>query len=123
MGTNGGEEEFGDTRVALWPVAMVAMSFFYVVELGIDTVLLNYCMDLERKERGETMAADMKLGSAPLGKAKDEAGGNTDDSEMDVSCCNACKCCNPCVKRFCVDGKKSESTGASASKIAPANMD
>ena len=29
------------------------------------------------------MAADMKLGSAPLGKAKDEAGGDNDDSEMD----------------------------------------
>jgi solute carrier family 44 (choline transporter-like protein), member 2/4/5 len=102
---------------------MVAMSFFYVVELGIDTVLLNYCMDLERKEKGKTMAADMKLGAAPLGKAKDEAGAGNDDSEMDVSCCNACKCFNPCVKRCCVDEKKSGSTGTSASKVAPANMD
>ena len=49
--------EFAITNSVL-PVAnccsTVAMSFFYVFELSIDTVLLNNCIDLERKEKGET---------------------------------------------------------------------
>jgi choline transporter-like protein 2/4/5 len=92
---------------------IVALSFFYVVELGIDTVLLNYCIDLERKDQGKPMAADYKLGKAPLGPGKDGDGGEKDDGDMDVSCCSLCKCCNPFVRRCCVDEKKG------SGKVAP----
>ena len=52
----------------------------------------------------------MKLGTAPLGEAKAEIGGDSHDSEMAVTCCNFYKWCNACLKRCCVDEKSSGNT-------------
>ena len=42
------------------------------MDLSIDTILLNYCLDLKRKAAGKALAADQKLGKMPLGDAKDD---------------------------------------------------
>merc|ERR1712072_1520424 len=59
----------------------IATSFFNVVDLSIDTILLNYCLDLKRKSSGKKMAADSKLGKLPLGDAKD---GNKEEQGDDM---------------------------------------
>jgi choline transporter-like protein 2/4/5 len=84
---------------------IVATSFFNVVDLSIDTILLNYCLDLKRKAAGKALAADQKLGKMPLGDAKDD-GKEEDAGDMDVGCCKACACFNPFVKKCCCDEKK-----------------
>jgi solute carrier family 44 (choline transporter-like protein), member 2/4/5 len=83
---------------------IISTSFFNVIDLCIDTILLNYCIDLERKKKGFKLAAAHKLGKIPLkGNEKEQ---KEVSSEMDPACCKCCTCCNYFIQRLCCDSKK-----------------
>ena len=84
---------------------MVATSFFNIVDLSIDSILLNYCLDLERKKKGKKLAAEHKFGKIPL-KAAEGNDKEEDNGEMDTKCCKCCMCCNGCIQRLCCDRKR-----------------
>jgi choline transporter-like protein 2/4/5 len=95
----------------------VSNAFFEIVANTMDTVLLNYCVDLQRQESGKAMAADDKLGAV-----KDDMPDQTESKEDELeaeapTCCKCCSCCN-CLLARCFDSKPKKVDAGN--KVAPA---
>ena len=89
----------------------VANSFFVIVANVMDSVLLNYCVDLQRKGN---KAADDKLGGAKLPSQTDQ---KEEEAEPEAKCCKCCSCFNCCC-RLCFD-KKAKKGSDGNSKVSP----
>lgn len=74
-------------------------------------VLLNYCVDLQRKG---PKAADDKLGGAKLPPKTDAI---EPEIEPEAKCCKCCSFCDCCCRRFCFDQKKKN---GNKNKVSPA---
>ena len=68
---------------------VVSDSFFDIVGNVMDSVLLNYCVDLQRKDKPK--AADDKLGDVKLPEPSEK---KEEEQEPEAKCCSACSCCN-----------------------------
>ena len=91
---------------------LVSDSFFDIVSNVMDTVLLNYCVDLQRKG---PKASEDKLGTVKLPAKTDAV---EEEVEPEAKCCSFCSCLDCCCRRFCFDKKKSQNAGNS--KVSPA---
>jgi choline transporter-like protein 2/4/5 len=95
----------------------VSTAFFEIVGNTMDTVLLNYCVDLQRQDTGKVMAADDKLGNVK-DQLPDQTDGKEDEVEAEApKCCKCCSCCN-CLLARCFDSKPKKADAGN--KVAPA---
>ena len=90
---------------------VVSDSFFDIVANVMDSVLLNYCVDLQRKG---TKASEDKLGTVKLPEQTDKV---EEEVEPEAKCCKCCSFCDCLCRRLCFDKKKSDNSN---SKVAPA---
>ena len=92
---------------------VVSDSFFDIVGNVMDSVLLNYCVDLQRKDKPK--AADDKLGDVKLPEPSEK---KEEEQEPEAKCCKMCSCCNCLCRALCFDKKKND--GGDNSKVSPA---